>query len=327
MSREFTLGDMLQAHIFAGLMILLRIFWQAYLLLNPTKQVDYGRQIRRGVCVAMPSRSQAIARSIVHLGEEFRMKPLTGLGAAAIVAALVGLAAVPAAHAAPAITNGGFESGFAGWTRADQLGSEGTFSVQSGTGSPVNGDLVPVPPEGLNAAMTDAQGPGSHVLYQDFVVPLGSAMLSFDLFIGNRADRFAIPPSGSLAFDLTSQTGSETWNQQARVDIMKSGSDPFSVAAADVLQNLYQTQVVDPLVSGYTTITRDLSALFAAHAGETLRLRFAETDNLYIFQLGVDNVGFDDGTVPEPASTLLFGAGLLALLASRPRIRSRRAQA
>jgi hypothetical protein len=255
------------------------------------------------------------------------MKPLTGVGAAAIVAALIGLATVPAVHAAPAITNGGFETGFAGWTRADQLGSEGTFSVQSGTDSPVNFIPVPAPPEGSNAAMTDSQGPGSHVLYQDFLVSAGGAMLSFDLFIGNRAGSFAIPPSGSLAFDLTSQTGSETLNQQARVDIMTASADPFSVTAADVLLNLYQTQIGDPLVSGYTTITRDLSALFAAHAGETLRLRFAETDNVDIFQLGVDNVRFGDSSVPEPASTLLFGAGLLALLASRPRIRSRRAQA
>ena len=34
--------------------------------------------------------------------------------------------------------------------------------------------------------MTDAEGPGSHVLYQDFVIPVGtvSGILSFDVFIG-----------------------------------------------------------------------------------------------------------------------------------------------
>ena len=43
---------------------------------------------------------------------------------------------------APAATilNGGFESGFTGWTRVDQIGSEGNFAQQSGTTSPVNGD-------------------------------------------------------------------------------------------------------------------------------------------------------------------------------------------
>jgi len=60
----------------------------------------------------------------------------------------------------PVITNGGFESGFTGWTRADQTGSDGTFFLQTGTSSPVNSDPVPAPPQGVNAAMTDAGGPG-----------------------------------------------------------------------------------------------------------------------------------------------------------------------
>jgi hypothetical protein len=57
------------------------------------------------------------------------------------------------------ITNGGFELGLTGWTSANQIGSEGTFSPQTGTASPVNGDPVPVPPQGIFAAMSDAQGP------------------------------------------------------------------------------------------------------------------------------------------------------------------------
>jgi hypothetical protein len=195
-------------------------------------------------------------------------------------------------------------------------GRDGTFAVQSGTASPVNGDPVPAPPQGTLAAMTDAQGPGSHVLYQDFVVTAGGATLSFDLFIGNRAIDFFTPSPASLDF------ASPALNQQARVDIMRGGTDPFSVAAADVLLNLYQTSPGDPPISGYATHALDVSALFGAHVGETLRLRFAETDNVFIFQLGVDNVRID--AVPEPASTLLFGAALAALLASRFGTGSRR---
>src|SRR5204862_4817842 len=123
--------------------------------------------------------------------------------------------------------NGGFEAGFTSWTRADQLGSDGTFFSQSGTLSPVSGNTVPAPPGGTKAAMTDALGPGSHVLYQDFVATADAAALSFALFIGNRADRFATP----LSLDFSTPT----LNQQARVDILKSTADPFSVAAADVL--------------------------------------------------------------------------------------------
>jgi len=60
----------------------------------------------------------------------------------------------------------------------------------------------------------------------------------------------------------------------------------------------------------------------AAHAGETLRLRFAETDNIFTFQLGIDNVRI--GTVPEPPSTLLFAAALALLVGFRLWTRSSR---
>jgi len=235
--------------------------------------------------------------------------------AAATGAALLALAAVsPPAHAAAVISNGGFESGFASWTRADQAGGDGTFFLQAGTASPVNGDPVPAPRGGSTAAMSDGPGPGSHVLYQDFLAVAGGATLSFDLFVGNRADRFATP--ASLDFALTSTTGAQTLNQQARVDILRAGADPFSVAAADILLTLYRTQVGAPLVGGYGTIVSDIGAVLTAHDGELLRLRFAETDNLAPFQLGIDNVAIN--AVPEPASiVLLLGAALAAARAGR----------
>ena len=226
---------------------------------------------------------------------------------------IVFVAAPAIGSATPLILNGGFESGFTSWVRANQLGSEGTFSLQSGTVSPVNGNSVPSPPGGLNAAMTDAFGPGSHVLYQDFLVPAEGALLSFSLFIGNRADRFATP--------ATLDFSTPALNQQARIDILRAGTDPFTVAAADILLNLYRTQVGDPLVSGYNTLNFDLTSLFSANAGQTLRLRFAETDNLSAFQFGVDNVQLETATTaPEPQSILLLGTGVLALLAIRRRI-------
>ena len=118
------------------------------------------------------------------------------------------------ASATPLILNGSFEAGLAGWTRVDQVGSDGTFFLQTGTTSPVNGDPVPAPTDGISAAMTDAQGPGTHVLYQDFVVPVGtlSGFLAFDVFVGNRADAFATP--NTLDFSTPAL------NQRARVDIM-----------------------------------------------------------------------------------------------------------
>ncbi len=210
------------------------------------------------------------------------MKTSARLTVSTLAAAVLSLAATSSVHAIPVIANGGFEAGLTSWTRVDQLGSEGTFFSESGTSSPVNGDPVPAPPEGTKAAMTDAEGPGSHVLYQDFVATADAAALRFALFIGNRAGLFVTPAPASLDFSTPAL------NQQARVDILKNTADPFSVAASDVLLNLYQTKDGDPLISGYNTITTDISALLAAHAGETLRLRFAETDNVLTFQLGVD---------------------------------------
>jgi len=226
---------------------------------------------------------------------------------AALVLALV---VAELARAVPLITNGGFESGFAGWTRVDALGSDGTFFLQSGITSPVNADPVPSPPGGTTAAMTDAQGPGSHVLYQDFVVPTspGSAVLTFDLFIGNRATDFFTPSPASLDFSTPEL------NQQARVDILRAGTDPFSVSSSDVLLHLFQTNPGDPLISGYTSHSADLTALLNASVGQTLRLRFAETDNVFIFQVGVDNVSLDTQPVPEPGTWLLLSTGLVGLI-------------
>jgi hypothetical protein len=187
------------------------------------------------------------------------------------------------------LRNGGFEEGggsFAGWTHVNLSGSFGDWYIQSGTVSPVSGFLVPAPPGPTHAAMTDTTGPGSHVLYQDFVVPgdIQTASLSFDRYIGNQAGIFVTP--NTLDY-------SGAANQQARVDIITTTANPFSVAPADVLMNVYQTHVGDPPISGYTTQTTDLSALLAAHPGETLRLRFAEADNQSYFQFGVDQVALD----------------------------------
>jgi hypothetical protein len=155
--------------------------------------------------------------------------------------------------------------------------------------------------------MTDQGGPGSHVLFQDFVVPVGvtGATLSFDRFIGNRDGPFATP--SSLSFGVSP-------NQQARVDILVgTPSSEFSVLAADVLANTFQTHTGDPLVSGYTLQTADLTALLEAHQGQTLQLRFAEVDNQSFFQFGVDLVSLNVSTtaVPEPASLALLGGALL----------------
>lgn len=215
------------------------------------------------------------------------------------------------------IANGGFESGFSAWTRVDQIGSEGQFSLQTGTLSPLNLLTVPSPPEGSTAAMTDALGSGSHILYQDFVVPnLVSAItiVRFSLFLNNGATDYFAPALLDFA--------TPELNQQARVDILGVAADPFSVAVSDILQNLYQTNAGDPLVSGYNTISIDITSLLQAHQGQTLRLRFAEVDNVFNFNMGVDNISIE--AVPEP-STWMMTVGALAAMGALMRRRRRAA--
>ncbi|MBP8295829.1 MAG: hypothetical protein KAX84_06950 [Burkholderiales bacterium] len=199
--------------------------------------------------------------------------------------ALAGAISLPAAGA-EYLANGNFEAGLTGWSKADAAGGDGTFSVQSGTTSPINANPVPAPPGGANAAMSDAGAPGAHVLWQDFTIASTAPqfLLRFDLFIGNRAGLFGTPAPATLDFGINAA------NQQVRVDILAAAAGTFSVAPGDVLLAVYQSQAGDPLVAGYASLSFDITALVNANLGNTLRLRFAQTDNLMQLQAGVDNI-------------------------------------
>jgi hypothetical protein len=230
----------------------------------------------------------------------------------AVAAAALGLAA---AVSQAQIVNGGFEAGLTGWTVVDQVGSEGTFLLQTGTTTPLSGVTVPPPPEGAAAAMSDSLGgPGSHLLYQDFVVPTGvnTATLSFQLLVRSDAE---FVNASHLDF------ATPALNQQVRVDLLSPTGDPFDMT---VLQTLFQTQPGDPLVSGYTLHQFDVAGLLQAHAGQTLRLRFAEVDNVFFLNAGVDAVSLsiNAAPIPEPSTVwmLLVGLGAVGVL----RLSSRR---
>ena len=191
---------------------------------------------------------------------------------------------------------------FTSWTNVDQAGgSPGDgWLVQTGLVSPLFGNPVPAPTNGTFAAMTDQGGQGSHVLYQDITVTSAEQVLHFDLFIHNYSGAFVSPAT----LDYTAGP-----NQQFRADIMNPAA-PVTDVGAGVLLNVYQSKPGDPLVSGYTSI----GASLAPFVGQTVRLRFAEVDNQFFLNVGVDNITTG---IPVPTlSPAMLGLMALALAAA-----------
>jgi hypothetical protein len=173
--------------------------------------------------------------------------------------------------------NGGVGSNdFAGWTVDDNPEGSGSWFVQTGAASPLSGFIAFTPPGGQFAAMTDQDGPGTHILYQDVKVPAGQSTLSFRVSLFNQAGAYFAPHS------LSSEREP---NQQFRMDIMAPLAKLDGLGPG-VLRNVFLTEPGDPPLQGYTTIRTSLTQF----AGRTVRLRFAEVDNQGFFQVGIDQV-------------------------------------
>jgi len=198
-------------------------------------------------------------------------------------------------------SNPGFETGdFSGWTVVNEAHGSGNWFVYSGTLSPLSGFTIPAPPNGAFAATTDQGGPGSHILYQDLVVPaVAPPPLTFVSYYENRAGIFFTPP--------TLDALSSGPNQQYRIDLMNPAAPVDSVVAGDILLNIFQTQVGDPPTMAPRRFIVDLTPF----AGQTVRLRFAEVDNQFFFQAGVDD-GFGSGA-PVMSSVGLITIAMILL--------------
>jgi hypothetical protein len=108
-------------------------------------------------------------------------------------------------------------------------------------------------------------------------------------------------------------------NQQARVDVLSASSDPFSVG--EVLLNVFQTNLGDPVTFGYSLISLDLTALLQAQGGNILRLRFAEVDNQLFFKIwyrsGDSDSKHNRGPRAGNAGSIALGLARLGLLTRR----------
>jgi hypothetical protein len=228
--------------------------------------------------------------------------------------ALAGFANV---NASELILNGGFEAGFAAWGVVDQAGGSGSWFIDNDGLSPLNSSPQSGPASGLFFAVTDQTGPGAHVLFQSFTVPLSvtastPVILSLQYFINNDNGAQVGPGGGPIDY-----TGGPA--EFGSIDILNSGN-PFEAPGTAYLHVLDGdvTSRVDP----WHAASWDLTGLLTA--GDTYMLRIAEVDNQFFFGMGIDDVSLfvEDGGHPVPevqTYASLFGAGLVALEALRRR--------
>jgi hypothetical protein len=199
--------------------------------------------------------------------------------------------AVAGSAQAAQVVNGDFETGnLNGWTvDSTQASNAGYWFAYTGNKAPLTGSAinstVATPPQGNYAALSDEIGPGRHILYQDVTLPQGQPytklILSLWVYYKAQQGQQLTTPSPPTLDSSFAQT-----QEQYRIDVMKPGAAITSVDPADILLNVFQTQTGDPTDLPPEKITADLTPL----AGQTVRLRFAESDNQGILNASTDDV-------------------------------------
>ena len=176
------------------------------------------------------------------------------------------------------IQNGGFETGtFTNWSKENT--SAGDFVIDDGTYQPPGPDMPTTPYAGSYSAVSEQSSGGMHVLYQDITLPTNvtSAALYWTDRIRNYASQYAS-------------------NQYFHVEIRDTNDT--------LLQTAFSTQPGDPLLNNWTNRMFNL----APYAGQTIRLAFVERDNLYYFNVYLDNISVQvSSTAPGISNDVYFG--------------------
>ena len=215
------------------------------------------------------------------------------------------------------IVNGDFETGgYTGWSTNVEAGSNGNLFVVANNGgsSPVSGFNYALNGAGGNFfSITDQGGQGSYSLTQSFTLATASKVtISFDLFANNQ-----------VGVDFNNGRDYNTSpNQNAEADLLVGGADPFTNAAGDIVSVLYGPGSDGAGANPWKSYSSTLNL-----AAGTYQIRFAETDNQFFFQNGVDNVSITTGGVPEPATWALMLVGLGGLGAAARSARHKRVSA
>jgi len=210
----------------------------------------------------------------------------------------------PSNAAAENVVNGNFESGtLSGWSvyRANPFGD---WFAYKGTETPIGADRkeqelgrdVPVqaPPQGTWAAVTDEIEPDTLILYQDVTLQPGLDYQLSLLAYYNSYKPIAIPTPDTLSIAneaLQLPNGQFQENQQFRIDVLRPDAPLESLNPADILRTVFATKLGDRP----TMAPRKLTANLSAFAGQTVRLRIANTVTEEVFNAGVDAVSIASG--------------------------------
>lgn len=195
------------------------------------------------------------------------------------------------------VSNGGFETGnLANWSVNGVGSTTGTcpsagrnWNVSSNGGA-TGCSAVAGPVEGSYAAyvMNDGLAGTTYTLSQDILVPYNVS-------------------SASLAWSDSSVSSYSGAFRNLTVGLY---------AGSTLLANVYQFNVPTSDSSAVWDARQvNVSALLAAHGGQTLTLRFSDyIPNTWMGPAGlaVDNVRLTGQAVPEPGSLALLGLGLMA---------------
>lgn len=206
------------------------------------------------------------------------------------------LFAFASARADNLITNGGFESGLAGWTATST--GDGNFTANSGTTTPLTFSATVGAHSGTNYAVSDDfSGSQTQKLTQSFTTPTSftSAVLSFDMFVNDieGSDFGSSGPGGE-------------------VSLLTSGGSLIAVLYGPI--DTFESPVGAP--NPYLLFSQDIASLLSANT--TYELQFSSADSTGLINVGVDDVSLmttaSTSPVPEPATfSLSVLGGLLAM--------------
>jgi hypothetical protein len=210
-----------------------------------------------------------------------RLRNVSRPTAVTAVAAICLLVSAAVALAGSGFKNGGFETG--DLTNWHQLSSgAGAWYVWNTRTTPLSGNAWDGPVDHDFAAVSDQLDAAAGVLYRTIKISSKKVRLTFTVYYRNYALEFCTPASLDPAFFGC--------NQQFRIDLLRQGADPWSMASGDIVKNVFKTKLTSGQTLEPTTLTRDLSGL-----GDKVVLRIGWVANSGTLNASVDDVHVDTG--------------------------------